>query len=193
MRSDSYIPGSLSGRNRRLLHEWRTLEERFDGRSDVSVSVAAVNAAGLPVRYRVDYHLRSICGVEGVERLGEPGVSNPPLFADRFCMEIELPASYPCVDGAPVFRFLTADGQGRALPHPWHPNIRWFGPMAGRVCLNMSDSYTDLAWGVARIADYLRYELYHAVAEPPYPEDLQVAAWVVRQGEPHEWIYFDQA
>ena len=192
MRSDQYIPGSLSGRNRRLLHEWRTLEERFDGRSDVAVSVAAVNAAGLPVRYRVDYHLRSICGVEDVRRLGEPGVSNPPLFADAFRMEIELPANYPCVDGAPVFRFLTADAEGSPLPHPWHPNIRWFGSMAGRVCLNNGDSYMDLAWGVSRVAEYLRYERYHAVAEPPYPEDLQVAAWVVRQGEPHEWIYFDQ-
>ena len=192
MRSDSFRPDGLSGRNRRLLHEWRTLEERFGARKDVDVQVAACNAAGLPVRYRVDYHLRSICGVENVERLGERGVENPPLFADAFRMEIELPASYPCVDGAPVFRFLTADGQGSPVPHPWHPNIRWFGQMAGRVCLNMADTYSDLAWGVDRIAQYLRYDLYHAVSEPPFPEDLQVAAWVIRQGEPREWIYFEQ-
>ena len=192
MRSQDFIPETLSGRNRRLLHEWRTLEDRFGARKDVDVQVAACNAAGLPVRYWVDYRLRSICGVEQVERLGERGVENPPRFADSFRMEIELPVNYPCVDGSPVFRFLTADTQGRPLPHPWHPNIRWFGPMAGRVCLNMGDTYTDLAWGVDRIAQYLRYDLYHAVSEPPYPEDLQVAAWVIRQGEPREWIYFEQ-
>ena len=193
MRSDSIRPDGLSGRNRRLLHEWRTLEERFGARKDIDVQVAACNAEGLPVRYRVDYHLHSICGVEQVERLGERGVENPPLFADTFRMEIELPAGYPCVDGAPVFRFETSDGQGHAVPHPWHPNIRWFGPMAGRVCLNQGDTYMDLAWGVDRIARYLTYELYHAVAEPPFPEDMQVAAWVVRQGDPREWIYFEQS
>ena len=182
----------MSGRNRRLQYEWHKLEERFGARPDIVVSVAAANAAGLPVRYEVVYHLRSLCGVEHVARLGEPGVSNPPLFARDFRMEIVLPPSYPCVDGMPQFRFLTADGEGRPIPHPWHPNLRYFGPLAGRVCLNMSDTYTDLAWCVSRIAQYLRYDVYHAVNEPPYPEDMQVAAWVVRQGEPKEWIYFDQ-
>ena len=141
------IPEQLSGRNRRLLNEWRLLEERFSGRRDIAVSVEELNAAGLPVRYRVDYRIHSICGVEHVERLGEKGAVNPPLFANEFRMDIALPASYPCVDGAPVFRFLTSDEDGNPLPHPWHPNIRWFGEMAGRVCLNQDDTYTDLAWG----------------------------------------------
>ena len=182
----------MSGRNRRLQYEWRQLEERFGARPDIDVSVAETNAAGLPVRYRVDYHLRSLCGVEQVERLGESGVAHPPLFATLFLMEIVLPAGYPGVDAMPQFRFLTENEAGAPIPHPWHPNIRYFGPMAGRVCLNMSDTYTDLAWGVDRIAQYLRYDLYHAVSEPPYPEDMQVAAWVIRQGEPNGWIYFDQ-
>ena len=192
MQSRDFIPEKLSGRNRRLLWEWRLLEDRFSGREDIAVSVSSVNAAGLPVRYRVDYGIRSICGVEQVERMGEPGVVNPPVFADRFTMEIVLPVNYPCVDGAPEFRFLVADAEGNPVPHPWHPNIRHFGPMAGRVCLNRDDTFTDLAWGVGRVADYLRYERYHAVSEPPFPEDMQVAAWVIRQGEPNEWIFFEQ-
>ena len=192
MTPSSFIPETLSGRNRRLLRDWRTLEERFGGRDDVVISVGETNAAGLPVSYCVDYHIHSICGVEQVERLGERGVENPPVFAETFRMVIELPASYPCVDGSPVFRFLTADSDGHPIPHPWHPNIRWFGDMAGRVCLNMDDTFTDLAWGVSRVAEYLRYDLYHAVSEPPYPEDMQVAAWVIRQGEPKEWIYYRQ-
>jgi hypothetical protein len=55
----------------------------------------------------------------------------------------------------------------------------------------MADTYTDLVWGVERVGHYLRYDIYHAVSEPPYPEDLKVASWVIRQGEPNEWIYFD--
>lgn len=182
------VPAHITGRNRRLWHEWQTLQEALAGRKDIRCSVLRTNAEGLPTRYRIDYHIRSLSGVTEQERLGEPGVSNLPLYADLFLMVIDLPDSYPCVDGAPVFRFLTEDEQHKPIPHPWHPNIRYFGSMAGRVCLNQADTYTDLLWGVRRIASYLRYECYHAVNEPPYPEDQQVAAWVIRQAEPNGWI-----
>ena len=183
--------GKLTGRNRRLLYEWQRLDERLSRHSDIAYRPTRLNAAGMPVQYLVTYHLRSICGVEHADQLGQPGASNAPVFADEFLMLIDLPADYPCVDAAPVFRFLTTDTDGQDIPHPWHPNIRYFGCMAGRVCLNQPDTYTELAWGVERIASYLRYERYHAVNEPPYPEDLQVAAWVVRQGEPNGWVCFD--
>ncbi|MBR5396026.1 MAG: hypothetical protein IK144_13230 [Bacteroidaceae bacterium] len=181
-------PKSLSGRNRRLLHEWQKLEQALDGRSDICCNVDATNADGLPIRYHIDYYINSLCGVTRVEALNQQGVTNEPLFANHYQMLISLPANYPCVDGAPVFCFLTTDNQGQEIPHPWHPNIRYFGAFAGRVCINMSDTYTDLLWGVKRVASYLRYDCYHAVSEPPYPEDLQVAAWVIRQGEPNGWI-----
>ena len=181
---------ALSGRNRRLLNEWKMLEDRVHDRSDISWHVLKTNGDGLPVSYHVDYFIHSLCGVTDVERLGEPGVVNEPLFADHFQMRIDLPANYPCVDAPPSFHFLTSDDSGQPVAHPWHPNIRYFGDSAGRVCINMADSYTDLAWGVTRVASYLRYECYHAVSEPPYPEDLQVAAWVIRQGEPNDWIWF---
>jgi len=183
----------LSGRQRRLLYEWRKLEERLNNRSDISFHITRQDTAGLPIAYTIDYHIRSICGVEGLEHLGEPGISNPPLFASEYRMLIDLPPGYPCIDSPPALRFLTADENGNPIPHPWHPNIRYFGSFAGRVCINMADSYTDLAWGVERVGQYLRYERYHAVNEPPYPEDMQVAAWVIRQGEPNEWVYFSQA
>lgn len=56
----------------------------------------------------------------------------------------------------------------------------------------MLDTSADLAWGVERIADYLMYNLYNAMPEPPYPEDLRVAEWVRHQGEPNNWIFFNQ-
>ena len=64
--------------------------------------------------------------------------------------------------------------------------------MAGRVCLNRLNTFSSLAWGIERVALYLRYELYHALPEPPYPEDLKVAEWVRKKGEPNEWIFFEQ-
>ena len=192
MKNEEWHPERLSGRNRRLLYEWRQLQQRLEHRRDVSLTVERVNGEGLPTAYRVAYHLRSICGVTNMERLNAPGVDNEPLFATGFTMLMVLPPSYPCVDGAPQLTFLTTTADGQPLAHPWHPNIRYFGDMAGRVCINMADTYTDLAWGVDRVASYLRYDLYHARREPPFPEDLKVADWVVRQGEPNGWVYFGQ-
>ena len=172
----------LRGRDRRLQAEWQEIARQFSGRKDIVCTPVRTSGGGMPVEYEVEYRIRSICGVQGP--------TDAPLFADRFVMRIDIPEEYPCVDAPAEFRFLTQDSDGRPLPHPWHPNIRWSGAMAGHVCLNRFDSFTSLAWGVERVAQYLRYDRYHALNEPPYPEDQQVAAWVIRRGEPNEWIYF---
>lgn len=172
------------------MFEYDTLQARLGARKDIRMQVLDRNVSGAPVRYRIDYFIRSICGVENVEGLGMPGVKNPPVFADAFSMVIDIPSDYPCIDAQPSYRFDTLSPDGSPKPHPWHPNIRWFGEFAGRVCVNTPDSYTEIAWCVERIAAYLKYELYHALNEPPYPEDQQVAAWVVRQGEPDGWVPF---
>ena len=182
----------LSGRNRRLLHEWSGLKRSFEHRSGIDYQILRCNTAGLPIAYLITYRMRSICGVDRIEQLNEPGVANPPVFASQFCMRIDLPVNYPCIDAPAEFRFLTRDANGQAIPHPWHPNIRYFGEFAGRVCLNAPDTYSGLAWSVERIAHYLSYDRYHATREPPYPEDFKVAEWVVKQGEPNGWIFFDQ-
>ena len=179
----------LSGRNRRLLYEWQKMEAGLQGRSDIAWNVVRTNAAGLPVSYHIDYHIRSICGVTDIEHLGGTGIVNEPIYADWFQMQIDLPFNYPSVDGKPRLQFLTCDEAGLPIPHPWHPNIRYFGDFSGRVCINMADTYTDLIWGVRRVADYLRYNIYHAALEPPYPEDLQVAAWVRRQEASGQWSF----
>lgn len=185
-------PDMLSGRNRRLWYEWHQLEKGLEGRRGITFEVTRKNSDGLPTAYLIDYHLRSICGVKHESELNEPGVDNTPVFATGFQMEIDLPHGYPCVDAPPLMHFLTTDSAGEPVPHPWHPNIRYYGDFAGRVCINMTDTYTDLLWGVERVASYLRYDTYHATMEPPFPEDLKVAAWVVRQGEPNKWIIFEQ-
>ena len=170
---------ALSGRNRRLLHEWQRIEQELAAHPEIQWQVNRTNAEGLPTGYLIDYHIRSFCGVDEKEQ---------PVWADSFRMQIELPDSFPCVDGAPIYRFQTEDENGQPIPHPWHPNIRYYGPFAGRVCLNTVDTYMDIIWAIKRVASYLRYERYHALSEPPYPEDLQVAAWVIRKAEPKGWI-----
>ena len=176
---------ALSGRNRRLKIEWETLEAGLDGSKEITCRPVRFNGDGLPTAYLVEYNIRSICGVSEA-----PDGSNPPVFADRFLMRLELPEGYPSFDAAPVLRFLTRDEEGTEIPHPWHPNIRYYGDFAGRVCLNSVDTFEPLAWMVQRVAMYLKYERYHAINEPPYPEDQTVAAWVIRQGEKNDWICF---
>ena len=192
LESHQYDPSQLNGRNRRLLFEWRQLEEKLSRRQDISLSVVKRNAAGLPILYLIDYRLRSICGVEHLDQLNMTGIENRPIFSDGYQMTLELPPGYPSVDAPPLLNFLTVDSSGQPIAHPWHPNIRFFGAFAGKVCINMTDTYTDLLWGVERVASYLRYDTYHAIMEPPYPEDLEVAAWVRHQGEPNGWIIFEQ-
>lgn len=190
---ETLMDGSkLKGRNRRLFYEWSKLHRHISARTDIDYRISRTNRDGLPVGYLIEYRLTSICAVEQMDKLDEEGAVNTPVFHHGFLMSIELPEAYPCVDAGPQFQFLTADLQGNPIEHPWHPNIRYFGNFAGRVCLNMTDTYTDLIWGVERVAHYLRYDLYNAVPEPPYPEDVRVAEWVRRQGEPNGWIFFDQ-
>ena len=192
MGTERYADKPLSGRNRRLYNEWQSMEKRLGNRSDICFRVIHSNAYGMPTGYLVDYQLYSICGVDNMEHFGELDAINKPIYATGYKMRIDIPDGYPSIDAQPSFHFLTSDDSGNPIPHPWHPNIRYFGDFAGRVCINMADTYTDLAWGVERVAQYLRYELYHAVSEPPYPEDMKVASWVIRQGEPNEWIFFEQ-
>ena len=186
--SSRYVANQFSGRNRRLLYEWQQLDERLEGRHDITCHVIRRNTAGLPTAYLICYQLKSICGVTNMELNG----AYATIANGTYEVVVDAGNCYPSVDAPPAFRFLLHDEQGQSIPHPWHPNIRYFGDFAGRVCINMADTYTDLAWGVERVAQYLRYDLYHAVSEPPFPEDLKVASWVIRQGEPNEWIYFDQ-
>ena len=72
--SERYSDKVYRGRNRRLLYEWRLLEERLENRRDILCRVAKRNAEGLPIAYIVNYQIRSICGVEQLECFGEPGV-----------------------------------------------------------------------------------------------------------------------
>lgn len=150
--------------------------------NDIDITVSQQDADGIPSAYLVAYNIHSICGIDEQDKT--------PIFADHFLMAIDIPDDYPQVDAPPHFHFVSSPGPNQ--PIPWHPNIRYHGEMAGHVCINQLNTFTDIRWGVERVARYLRYELYHALLESPYPEDLTVAEWVRHTGEPNEYIFFNQ-
>lgn len=180
----------LKGKSRRLYNEWKAMHTELACRSDIRFEVIRCNADGLPVSYHVVYHIHSICGIAGEPQWPCEGKLFPPCFADEFHLMIEIPRGYPDIDAVPSYRFMLSDENRNPIPHPWHPNIRYDGSFAGRVCLNQPDTYAGIAWAVKRIGQYLRYERFHAEQTPPYPEDLRVARWVREQGIPQGWIYF---
>jgi len=148
----------------------------FGESENVIIEVRECDPAGVPLSYMVTFLIKSICGIDDELR---------PVFARRYEMEVVIPEKYPQVDAPVSFRFV-----GDKIP--WHPNIVHSGELAGNVCLNQLNTFTDIAWGIERAALYLKYELYHAEQTPPFPIDLKVAGWVRSEGEPGGWVFFDQ-
>lgn len=191
MESFEYKLSEFKGRKRRLLSEWQKIEALCLNHNDIKVAVKKRNSENLPVIYEITYFIKSICGVENIEKINDKNISKPPIFHDRFVMRISLPPCFPSIDSPPEFRFISEDKDGKPIPTPWHPNIRYFGSLKGHVCLNRTDTYGDLSISILRIADYLKYLRYHAKPSPPFPEDLTVAKWVREEGEPNRWFEFN--
>ena len=183
---DKYKDNHYIGRNARLLNEWEAIDERYRHNPEVSYIIRKRNAEGLPVVYEIIFNIKSFCGVTEPD---EKGLQHP-LFHNEFVMRINIPNNYPSIDSKLEFKFLTKTQTGLEIPHPWNPNIRYFGDFAGLVCLNTNacGSYTDLSFYINRVVSYLKFEKYHALNTPPYPQDNKVAEWVLEQGEPQHWI-----
>lgn len=184
---DNYRDKKFKGRDARLFKEWESIDALYGHMGEIFCVVRKRNQSGLPIVYEVVYNIHSFCGVEEPDANG----LRRPIFADRFIMRIIIPNNYPSVDAKLEFKFRTKNVQDEEIPHPWHPNIRFYGDFAGRVCLNADacGSYTDLSWYIDRVGQYLRYQTYHAkIGVPPFPEDDKVAEWVTKQGEPQGWV-----
>jgi len=183
---NGFAQKELSGRDMRLWKEWKELDRLCDSRRaqnphrpSISYIIRRKNVMGLPVEYEIWYSVKSITGVEE----GRP--PREPIFGNLHKMKIVLPNNYPSADGNPIFTFIT---------DVWHPNIRYSGKFKGHVCLTIKEmgvmaSIKDL---VLRVEQYLKYQLYHAKNTYPYPEDQNVAEWVVEEGEPNGWTKFGQ-
>ena len=178
---DKYLEVNYTGKDARLLHEWELIDQRFAYDNQVNYIIRKRNGVELPIVYDIFFNIKTIIGVEEPDEKG----LKKPVFGKEHIMRITLPNNYPGADGDPVFMFTT---------EVWHPNIRYFGEFKGRVCLNTRDSgtQTHLVQYIDRVINYLMYEDYHAQNEYPYPEDLDVAEWVLNQGEPQGWLQFEQ-
>jgi ubiquitin-protein ligase len=178
---EKYEQKELSGRDNRLLHEWKELDAFCAKNRHIAYIIRRINTMDLPVEYEIQYKLTSIVGVEDTEP------PRKPIFANLHILQIELPNNYPAATGNPVFHFITTRKNSTI---PWHPNIRYSGNFKGRVCLNIKEMgvMASLKTLVQRVEQYLRYELYHAQDAYPYPEDQNVAQWVREEAEPNNWL-----
>jgi len=178
---DSFRGGNYSGRDARLFNEWEMIDRRYQDDDQCEYIIRKRNVANLPIMYDIVFNVKTITGVEPPD---EQGLQRP-IFGKEHTMRITLPNNYPGSDGKPEFMFIT---------EVWHPNIRYFGDFKGRVCLNPNDRsvYTPLVEYIDTVISFLTYEDYHAENEYPYPEDLEVAEWVLNQAEPQGWLSFEQ-
>ena len=178
---DEYRGKKYTGRDARLFKEWERIDRRYENDQQVKYIIRNRNGMKLPVTYDIIFNIKSIVGVE---QANEAGLQKP-IFGKQHVMRITLPNNYPGADGLPDFTFTT---------DVWHPNIQYFGDFKGHVCLNQADSgvRTRLIDYIDRVINYLTYEDYHAVNEYPYPQDKTVAEWVLEQGEPQNWLHFEQ-
>ncbi len=153
-------------RDKRLATEHQLLHE-FCSKTD-KIRYETEGKRMPPEKYLIHYHVKSIVGIEEETRA--------PVFGEHHIIEISLPKAFP-IEGARIY----------ARTDIWHPNIKWSGRYKGRVCGNMESfgkMYTlDLL--VRRIGQILQYKNYHADKEiSPYPEDFEVADWVIEYAEP---------
>ncbi len=178
---DNYRDKKFSGRDARLFREWEQIDKQFGDSREIEYIIRKRNGSDLPVVYDIWFNIKSMVGIQEPDEKG----MQKPIFGKEHVMRITLPNNYPSAAGQPEFNFTT---------DVWHPNIRYFGDFKGRVCLNPGDSgtQTPLAEYINRVMDYLTYDDYHAKNEYPYPEDLTVAEWVLKQAEPNGWVKFKQ-
>ncbi|GAB4416772.1 MAG: hypothetical protein OHK0039_26430 [Bacteroidia bacterium] len=123
-----------------------------------------------PDTYIITYKLRSIVAIDADKQ---------PVYADEHRVQVTFPANFP-IGGASCYMLTPA----------WHPNIKWDGPYKGRICGNTAEfgSLFFLNMLVLRIGEILQYKNYHAVQEPPFPEDENVARWMREFAEPHDIV-----
>lgn len=121
----------------------------------------------IPVCYEIDYHVKSIIGID--DELA-------PIYGDKHTIRIDIPRD-----------FMKQNFGARTVTPIWHPNIKWDDPNKGHICTNnrkFGRGY-NLYMLVLRIGEIIQYKNYLADNIPPYPDDARVAEWVLSYGQPN--------
>jgi hypothetical protein len=139
---------------------------KLSGRSRlIKVTPLEMQPGWPPEKYLIDYFCRSFVGIDA---------NGEPIIGEHHRMKIYLDRDYPRTE--PHMLFLTPI---------WHPNIGSEEPR--RICTDKALTWwagkgvDDL---IIRVGEMIQYKHYHAKNEPPFPQDLTVAAWVLNHAEP---------
>lgn len=161
--------------------DWKELDDLMEdrlkksanyGEPSLSYNIIRKNVVGFPTELEIIFRCKSIIGVEDTEK------PRKPIFGYLHKMRILLPYNYLSADGRPIFTFRT---------NVWHPNIRYSGTFKGHVCLAKKEigvliSLKDMVLRVERLLKYYNLNLL-------YPEDKEVAKWVMDEAMPNGWIH----
>lgn len=197
---EGFTKVELSPRGRKLLKEWKKIDDLCEHSDVISYIIRKRNREGLPVEYEIIYHLKSIIGVEEpkdvtakIDGINITKSIRRPIYGNEHRLSINLPNNYPgAFGGNPEFKMIT---------DTWHPNIRATGKFKGRICLNEKDLgvAVGLDKRILRVGKYLQFQIYWANDSYPWPEDQMVAEWIREEAEPVGWvndkegIYSDQS
>jgi hypothetical protein len=126
-----------------------------------------------PEKYIVTFRCKGIARIDEFQH---------PVFSREHRVEIYFSQRYPA--NQPDLLWLTAI---------WHPNIDHTEPR--HVCTDESMTwYTRRSIDdfVVMLAEMVQYKRYHAKNVPPFPQDKEVAQWVVDVAEPNGWVSHDK-
>jgi hypothetical protein len=161
-----------SGKDLRLYNDWQSIIELCKSDNQIFFRVLKTKTGTeLPTDYEITFMVKSITGILP---------NNMPEFGNKHQILISLPEKYPV--SAPLLRTLSP---------VWHPNVKYLyhPPGEGHICVNMNMVGNEpLSVLVMRTFDIIGYQNYWAKFEMPFPEDLEVAKWVIEHGEPKGWV-----
>ncbi len=158
------------GVNRRKLNELALVKEYMDFNPDFSYRVLKykVGESDIPEIFEFTFNMRSFVGIQA---------DDTPIIGEKHVFTFDMGGKYPMQKPELL-----------ALTYVWHPNIKFYHTKRS-VCFNWDATGNVTVFHIlSMLYDMLRYDNYWAENEPPYPDDLEVALWVRKVGEPKGYI-----
>ncbi len=158
-------------RDNRLAKEHELLDDFCEQSKIVSYEGKRRRGGLPPDKYLFHYNLKSVVGIDANQN---------PIYGNKHTAEIEISPQFP-LGGQPSCKMITP---------AWHPNIKFDGAFAGKICINAEalGSWHTMDMLAERIGEMLQFKNYHAVNEPPYPEDAKASQWMREYAEPRNII-----
>jgi ubiquitin-protein ligase len=151
---------------RRLLVEQERLINLTSRSKFIKIEPVEVVPGMPPDKYVITFTCK------GIERINE---KDEPIAARFHQVAMYISREFPRQE--PHLKWLTPI---------WHPNVDHDEPH--HVCTNNVQNFYStkgLDELVLWLGEMVQYKRYHAAWLPPYPQDREVAKWVVEYAEPH--------